>query len=79
MDLWSSGIILYGMLTGYLPFEEKNNAIMYRKILNLDYSIPKFVSTSAKQLLEGMINTSEFRYCIDQIRKSSFFGLVAPA
>ena len=33
-DLWSCGIVLYAMVCGYLPFEDKDNEKLYRKIIN---------------------------------------------
>ena len=34
IDLWACGIILFAMLFGYLPFDDKNNNILFQKILD---------------------------------------------
>lgn len=44
-------MILFAMLTGYLPFEDANNSLLYKKIINLNYKIPSFISNSAKDLI----------------------------
>ena len=31
IDIWATGIILYAMLCGYLPFEDKNNDILFKR------------------------------------------------
>jgi len=40
IDLWASGIILYSMLCGYLPFDDKNNDNLFRKILKCKIEFP---------------------------------------
>ena len=32
VDIWSCGVIMYALLCGYLPFEDKNTKILYKKI-----------------------------------------------
>ena len=42
IDLWACGIILFAMLCGYLPFDDKNNDGLFKKILEgkIDYPDP---------------------------------------
>jgi 5'-AMP-activated protein kinase catalytic alpha subunit len=34
-DLWSCGVILFVLLTGWLPFEDRNLAVLYQKVIEL--------------------------------------------
>ena len=43
-DIWSSGIVLYAMIVGNLPFEDSNTSILYEKIKEGDFEIPLHVS-----------------------------------
>ena len=72
-DLWSSGIVLYFMLWGHLPFEDKDTSSLYNKILDANNSIssilPEFLSEECKNLLTKILNTDpRRRYGIRQIR-----------
>ena len=74
IDIWSSGIILFAMLCGYLPFEDKDNDILFEKILECKLSFPKFVSKTAKDLIEKILVTDpEKRIDISEIKKHPFF------
>lgn len=64
------------MLCGYLPFEDSNTANLYKKIINGDYKIPKFVSPEGKDLITKILNTDpNERYTIDDIKRHPWFNL----
>jgi len=55
IDLWACGIILFAMLCGYLPFDDKDNNILFRKILQCKVEFPNeketYLSNEAKDLI----------------------------
>ena len=77
IDIWSSGIILYAMLCGYLPFEESSNDLLYRKIIKGELMFPKHLSDLAKDFLLKVLNVfPERRYTVEQIKKHPWFNLL---
>ena len=79
VDIWSSGIILFAMICGYLPFEDNNNDILYKKITNGKFYFPNFVSDLARDLIKGILNVDpKKRFNLSKIKNHSWFNIVNP-
>ena len=79
VDIWSSGIVLYAMICGYLPFEDKNNDNLYKKIKEGYFETPDFISDNAKDFLHRIINIDpDKRYSIEQIKSHPWFNIINP-
>lgn len=54
-DIWSIGITLYYMVTGSLPFMEKELKSLYQKIVACEINYPDYLSENMKNLLGIML------------------------
>ena len=74
VDIWTTGIILYGMLCGYLPFEEKETKALFKKIIKCKVVYPKYVSNNAQSLLRRiLVPNPDKRITINEIKKHPFY------
>ena len=74
IDVWSTGIILFAMLCGYLPFEDKNNDKLFDKILECKIEFPDFLSEDPKDLINKILVVDpDKRITIEEIKKHRYY------
>ena len=74
IDIWSTGIILYAMLCGYLPFEDKNNDKLFDKILECKIEYPDYLTEEPKDLINKILVVDpEKRITIEGIKKHKYY------
>ena len=73
-DIWCCGIILYGMLCGYLPFDGDDNQETFQQIVECNPEYPPFLEEDSINLLKGILNPKpKKRLSISQIKKHPFY------
>ena len=73
-DIWSMGILLFVMLSGYLPYEGKNIFRVYNKIIEKKLEYPLWINKNAKDLMCKMLEINPLkRISINNIKKEKYY------
>ena len=74
IDIWSTGIILYAMTCGFLPFEDNDNEVLFLKILKCNINYPKYVGELSLDLMKKIIVPEPSkRITLEKIKEHPFY------
>ena len=73
-DIWSSGVLLYFLIVGNLPFKGINNYDIQKKIMGAEFALPLNVSKNMQDFFKNNFEPKiDERYNLEKIMNSSLF------
>ena len=54
-DIWSCGVVLFVLLSGFLPFDSDDPAVVVQKIKNGRFDTPSFISDLARDVISKLL------------------------
>ncbi|MCL7029949.1 hypothetical protein MKW94_029287 [Papaver nudicaule] len=74
IDIWSCGVILFVLSSGYLPFNDQSLMAMYQKIYKGEFRVPKWTSPGLRHLFSRLLDTNPVtRITVDEIIQDPWF------
>ena len=74
IDIWSCGIIIFAMTCGFLPFEDVDNEILFKKIMKCKIEYPEFLSKNVLDIMKKILVVDpNKRISLPEIRKHPFY------
>lgn len=55
VDFWSLGILIFEMMAGTTPFDDKDPYKIFKNIQKREPKFPKWFKTAAKSLIKGLL------------------------
>jgi serine/threonine protein kinase len=76
-DLWSSGIVLYFMVTGEVPWKDDDIPRLLAKIVHTDPTFPPYLSGSLVDLLRKLlVKNPDYRITLGRVKEHPWFSQV---
>ncbi|KAL1360079.1 hypothetical protein HN51_005425 [Arachis hypogaea] len=75
VDVWSCGVVLFALTAGFLPFNDYNITVLYRKIYRGQFRFPKWISCGLRNLISRLLDVNpETRITVDEIMQDPWFN-----